>query len=359
MGMLQVSQLLAAEKERGNVSERQFAKIVGGFRGTYTWTHFDKLHLVLDTIDGTLADKQAFFREMEKHVTPGTTVVPVSPRHRVEDLQQGLEHPERVVGLHLIEPWNRGSLAEIVATPATAQPHLQRIREWAIGLGKCCLQVPDRIGGLTMRVWLPALNEAGLMVKEGVPIDRIDKAMRRFGMSYGPCEWMDRLGIDQIASLAAALQPTFAGRITFESGFARMVEKQWLGNLTGLGFYLRSDKPQPHRAAAQLWQTDSKGETAQPTPALSEADAHAWIQNRLVTLTMLEAVRCLDEDLAKDADDLDCALCLSGWATHRGGPLGHALQLGAEAVTARCNDLAAVYGPRFAPFAALTEFLSD
>jgi 3-hydroxyacyl-CoA dehydrogenase/enoyl-CoA hydratase/3-hydroxybutyryl-CoA epimerase len=263
-----------------------------------------------------------------------------------------------MVGLHLIEPWNRGSLAEIVAPASVAQPCVQRVREWAIGLGKCCLPVPDVVGGVVMRIWLPALNEAGLLVKEGVRIDRIDQAMRRFGMTYGPCEWMDRLGIDHIASLVKATQSLFAERVRFESGFALMVEKGWLGNLSERGFYQAGwRKRKPHRAAVSLWQTQSQGEQSRPTPALSVPDEHAWIQRRLVTLMMLEAIRCLEEQLVKDPDDLDCAMCLTGWASHRGGPIGHARQLGVEALTARCTELARDHGPRFAPLASLAEFL--
>jgi 3-hydroxyacyl-CoA dehydrogenase/enoyl-CoA hydratase/3-hydroxybutyryl-CoA epimerase len=170
---------------------------------------------------------------------------------------------------------------------------------------------------------------------------------------------MDRLGIDQVAALVKAMQPLFAGRIAFESGFALMVEKQWLGNLSERGFYepgWRNAKP--HRDAIQLWRTQSQGETASPTPALSQADEHTWIQNRLVTLMLLEAVRCLDEGLLADADDLDCAMCLTGWATHRGGPVGHARDLGVESLTSRCNELASLYGPRFAPLASLPVLLA-
>jgi 3-hydroxyacyl-CoA dehydrogenase/enoyl-CoA hydratase/3-hydroxybutyryl-CoA epimerase len=359
MAVLQLNQILELEVQRGSMTQGHLSKILGAFRGTYTWTHFDKLHMILDTTEGTLAEKQRFYQEMEKHVAVGTLMVPITSLHRLEDLKQGLQHPERMIGLHLIEPWNRGSLAEIVAPASVPQPHVQRVREWAVALGKCCLQVPDHVGGVAMRVWMPALNEAGVLVKEGVPIERIDQAMRRFGMTYGPLEWMDRLGIDSIAALASALQMQFAERITFESGFSRMVEKQWLGNKSGRGFYHEGfRKRKPHRDAAQLWQTQSQGEAVRAAPALSEADGHAWIQKRLVTLMILEAVRCLEEGLVKDADDLDCALCLTGWASHRGGPIGHGRQLGVEAATARCVELARDYGPRFAPVASLTNFLA-
>jgi 3-hydroxyacyl-CoA dehydrogenase/enoyl-CoA hydratase/3-hydroxybutyryl-CoA epimerase len=354
----QIIQLLHAEVQRGTMTSEQFQTHLTSIRGTYTWTHFDTLDLVLDTTPGSLADKQALYRDLEEQVPAAALIVPVSPTVRVEELQQGMFRPERLVGLHLIEPWNRGSLGEIV-TAATSHPaNLQRVREWAVSLGKCCLQVPDQVGGLAARVWMPALNETGLLVKEGVPIDRIDQAMRHFGMTYGPCEWMDRLGIDRITAYTAALQPTFAGRIQFESGFAVMAQQQLLGNKSGSGFYRRGfRKRKPNAEAVVIWRTASQGEAARPVPALSEADSHVWIQRRLVTLMVLEAMRCLEEGLASGADDLDCALCLTGWATHRGGPIGYARQLGVETMTARCEELVREHGARFAPLALPGGFL--
>ncbi|MBI1833092.1 MAG: enoyl-CoA hydratase/isomerase family protein [Planctomycetes bacterium] len=359
MGMLQIGQLLDVEVERGTLDKAQLAQLLGAFRGTYTWTHFEKLYLILDTTGGTLTEKQQFYQEMERHIPAGATIVPISPLHRVEDLQKGLRHPERLLGLNLLEPGRRGSLAEIIATPQAAQPQVQRVREWLLALGKYCVQVPDRIGGLVLRIWLPALNEAGILVKEGVPVDQIDQAMRRFGMTLGPLEWMDQLGIDQVASLVAALQPAFDGRIQLETGFALMAQKQWLGVMTEVGFYQPGfSSPKPHWPAVELWKSQSQGEEVRPTPALTEADMHLWIQNRLVTLMILEAVHCLVDGLAKDPDDLDCAMCLTGWAMHRGGPLGYGRQLGLDTLTSRCLELVSSHGRRFAPITALADFLS-
>ncbi len=353
----QVIQLLSTEVQRGNMSSEQFQTHLSSIHGTYTWTHFDTLDLVLDTTLGTLADKQTQYRELESHVPVSAIIVPVSPTVCIAELQQNMQHPQRLVGLHLMEPWNRGSVAEIVMARTSPPANMQRVREWAVSLGKCCLQVPDRVGGLVARIWLPALNETGLLIKEGVPIDRIDRAMRRFGMTYGPCEWMDRLGIDRVAALAEALQPTFAERIQFESGFTVMTQKQLLGNKSGSGFYRKGfRRRKPNAEAVVIWRTASHGQAPRPMPALSEADSHAWIQRRLVTLTVLEAIRSLEEGLANDPDDLDCAMCLTGWATHRGGPIGFARHIGVEVMTARCEELAQEYGPRFAPMASLRQF---
>ena len=261
----QIIQFLHAEVQRGGMTQEQFQVHLGAIRGTFTWTHFASLDLVLDATPGSLAQKRAFYAEIEQQIAAASIIVPVSPTARIEELQDGMQRPGRLVGLHLLDPWNRGSLAEIVSASASRPACLQRVRELAVSLGKCCLQVPDRVGGLTTRIWLPALNEAGLLVKEGVPIGRIDQAMRRFGMTLGPCEWIDQLGLDRVAALIDALQPMFAGRIQFESGFAAMVRQNLLGNKTGKGFYRPGfRKRKPNVDAVVIWRTASQGELPRP-----------------------------------------------------------------------------------------------
>ena len=139
---------------------------------------------------------------------------------------------------------------------------------------------------------------------------------------------------------------------TFANGFALMTKKQWLGNRTKLGFYHYGRRMRPNRKASDLWWSRVPVEIAAPMHALSKADTQAWIRYRLVTLMILEAARCLDEGVARDADDLDCAMCLTGWATHRGGPIGYARELGFDAIAAACVELSKKLGARFAPLYA-------
>jgi 3-hydroxyacyl-CoA dehydrogenase len=358
-GLAQIVKLLQAEVRNGSMTAEHYQKLLAGVRGTYTWMHFDKLDLVVDTTQGQLDDKLAFYKDLEQRIPKDALIVAMTSYHVIDELRQGLQRPHQMIGLQLIEPWARASLAEIAVPAKVAPTNVQRVRDWATQIGKYCLQIPDCVGGLATRIWLPALNEAGLLVKEGVPIDRIDHAMRRFGMTFGPLEMMDRMGIDHVASLISVMAPTYAGRIKFETGFAIMAERDWVGKRTALGFYrLNWRRPKPFRAAAILWKKESLGELPHPVPALSEADSHAWIQHRLVTLMSLEAQRCLDEGLAKSADDIDCAMCLTGWATHRGGPLGYARDVG-DAFTEVCAELAKQYGARYACEPALQPVKKD
>ena len=116
----QIVQLLQAEVQRGGMTAAQFQKMLAAIRGTYTWTHFDKLDMLLDTTPGSLDEKRTFFREVEEQVPPTTLLTPITGLYRAADLQQGLTHPERLVVVNVIEPWNRGSVVEI-ATPSSGR----------------------------------------------------------------------------------------------------------------------------------------------------------------------------------------------------------------------------------------------
>ena len=58
------------------MTQTQGQKLLGLIRGTYTWTNFDKLDLVVDTTDGVLADKQNLYREMAKRQKRYCNVTP-------------------------------------------------------------------------------------------------------------------------------------------------------------------------------------------------------------------------------------------------------------------------------------------
>src|SRR4029077_4675771 len=108
---------------------------------------------------------------------------------------------------------------------------------WAVSLGKTPIQVKDSPGFLVNRILMPYFNEAVGMVREGFFIDRIDQALRRFGMPMGPLEVLDQVGLDVAAHIAGIVQPVFADRLPPNPGFELMKERGWLGQKAGQGFY--------------------------------------------------------------------------------------------------------------------------
>jgi 3-hydroxyacyl-CoA dehydrogenase / enoyl-CoA hydratase / 3-hydroxybutyryl-CoA epimerase len=195
-------------------------------------------------------------------------------------------------------------------------------------------------------------------LREGMQPARIDAAMDRFGASPGPLELMDRYGLNGVVRLIEALQPAFADRIAFETGFAEMVRQKMLGVASGAGFYRHAGRQRrPNPRAVALWWA-GPGEAWLSRTGLSHAQQLDLAQKRLTSLMVVEAYHCLREGIVGDAQTLDFAMATSGWAPHRGGPWSYARQIGADVFIERLEELARDFGARFKPPAGLRELLA-
>src|SRR5260370_259732 len=100
---------------------------------------------------------------------------------------------------------------------------------------------------------MPYLQEAVPLDAQGLALERIDQTMRRFGMPRGPLGLLDQSGLDVAAQVAKAVQPNALAGFDLTGAFAKLVEKGWLGQKAGLGFYrYRGKKKAANAAAAAL-----------------------------------------------------------------------------------------------------------
>src|SRR5262249_8989293 len=182
------------------------------------------------------------FREMEAHASPSTVLATNTSSLGVGPLLEGVRLPGRVAGLHFFNPVHKMPLGEGVRTPPTREETVAALVRWAVDLGKTPVVVKDSPGFVVNRILMPYLNEAVVLVAEGMPVERVDQAMRRFGMPMGPLELLDQVGLDVAAHIARAMEPAFGDRFAPNPAFARMKEKGWLGQKSGTGFYRHRGK---------------------------------------------------------------------------------------------------------------------
>ena len=115
--------------------------------------------------------------------------------------------------------------------PKTDEQTPAVLARYAVVLGKTPVIVKDSPGFVVNRILLPYLNEAVLLVAEGMPIERVDQAMRRFGMPMGPLELLDQVGLDVAAGIAQAVGPRLGARFPPNLGLQRIKQQGWLGHL--------------------------------------------------------------------------------------------------------------------------------
>jgi 3-hydroxyacyl-CoA dehydrogenase/enoyl-CoA hydratase/3-hydroxybutyryl-CoA epimerase len=270
----------------------------------------------------------------------------------IADLQQEAQEPGRMAGVNFFQPLPRSALVEVVRSDRTDEKVARKLAEWVAWLGKLPLLVHDLPGLVVYRVLLPYLSEAVRLVSEGVNPDRVDEAMRRFGMSQGPLEYLDQMGLDKAERLAEIIEPILGDRFPSQPAFALMAEQGWLGQKAGLGFYRHGRRPKVHQAAVDLCiQAREVPALTEPTTPREQAEA---VRRRLVGLLINEAARCLAEGRVGSAPAVDLAMVLGGgWPAHRGGPLAYAEQSGYTMWVQTLEELARSRGGHYAPSAEL------
>jgi len=193
-------------------------------------------------------------------------------------------------------------LVEVVRGTKTAPEVLAAAVEFAKQFKKIPVVVKGAPGFLVNRLLMPYLNEAGVMMGEGVGVEAMDKAMVDFGWPMGPARLIDEVGIDVTFDVARELAEAFRDRMIV-APILRQIHGQGLkGRKGGAGFYI-GERVNP---AVKL--TGGKTKNAQE------------IQKRLMNAMVAEAKLCLQEGVVATEDDIDVGMIFgAGFPPFRGG----------------------------------------
>ncbi|MGE0705939.1 MAG: 3-hydroxyacyl-CoA dehydrogenase family protein [Vicinamibacterales bacterium] len=151
------------------------------------------------------------------------------------------KHPERVVGMHFMNPVPLMTLVELVRGHATSDETMKIVRDLCGALGKTGVEAADYPGFIANRVLMPMLNEAFYAVMEGVGTpEAIDEVMKR-GMNHpmGPLQLADFIGLDVCLAVLEVMRDGL-GDPKYRPCplLKRMVAAGHLGRKTGRGFYV-------------------------------------------------------------------------------------------------------------------------
>jgi 3-hydroxyacyl-CoA dehydrogenase/enoyl-CoA hydratase/3-hydroxybutyryl-CoA epimerase len=349
-GVKKIEGLIRKAVDRGVLSAAEAETKLSRMIKTTSWEGFGDVDLVIEAAIEDLDLKRKIFRELEKRTRRDAILATNTSSLSVTELQKQSQFPARVAGLHFFNPVHKMPLVEVIRAPETAGNIVADLTSWASSLGKTPVTVRDSPGFLVNRILMPYLNEAGILIAEGMPVKHVDHIMRRFGMPMGPLELLDQVGLDVAAHVARAMRPIFANRLQPHPALERMCEWGWLGQKTGKGFYVYRGKSKQVHAEAL---TRLRAEVAAPSDSsasLLPEQRSIEARERMVCLMANEAAMCLGENLADRAEVIDLAMVLgTGWAFHRGGPLRYADDRGHEDIVKVLDALAQKLGPRFTP----------
>jgi 3-hydroxyacyl-CoA dehydrogenase/enoyl-CoA hydratase/3-hydroxybutyryl-CoA epimerase len=287
--------------------------------------------VIIEAIFENADAKHELFGRVEPRMKAGAILATNTSSIMLEQLDDRLPDPGRLVGVHFFNPVSQLPLVEIVRGEQSSDDAIDKAIAFTRKIDKLPLPCRSSPGFLVNRVLVPYLYEAMFALQDGIAIETIDEAALRYGMPMGPVELADVVGLDVCKHVGEIVSAALNKQKPDTSRLDALIAAKKLGRKSGEGFYVWRDGKA----------VKSPGPVAEPP---------ADLEDRLILAMANECAAVLRERIVTDADLIDAGVIFgSGFAPFRGGPLTYARTRGIDAVVTRLTELARAHGARFTP----------
>jgi 3-hydroxyacyl-CoA dehydrogenase/enoyl-CoA hydratase/3-hydroxybutyryl-CoA epimerase/3-hydroxyacyl-CoA dehydrogenase/enoyl-CoA hydratase/3-hydroxybutyryl-CoA epimerase/enoyl-CoA isomerase len=307
-------------------------------------THKERLgeaDIVIEAITENETAKTGTYKEIAGILKDGAILASNTSTISITRMAESTPDPDRFIGMHFFYPVDRMELVEVIRGAKTSDETVVTVVALAKRIRKTPIVVKDCPGFLVNRVLFPYMNEALLLLQEGVPMDTIDAVATKFGMPMGPISLQDLVGIDTSMYAGMVIAQAYPERAVPVPILEAMVKANLLGQKSGAGFRkLGGKRPAPNPAFAPiLAQFSTSGGPSEPNE----------IADRLFLPMLLEATRVVEEGIVREPADADMGLILGiGFPPFRGGILRWCDTEGADKIVDRLKRFESL-GKRFEP----------
>lgn len=196
--------------------------------------------LVVEAATENVDIKLAIFRDMDKFAPEKAILATNTSSISITKIAAVTSRPEKVIGMHFMNPVPVMKLVEIIKGYSTSDEVLKTIMETSKQLKKVPVEVNDYPGFVANKILMPMINEAIITLHEGTAgVEEIDTVMK-LGMAHpmGPLQLADFIGLDVCLAILNVLQDGY-GTAKYAPCplLVNMVTAGKLGVKTGEGFY--------------------------------------------------------------------------------------------------------------------------
>ena len=200
----------------------------------------DNAGLVIEAATENIDLKLKIFQQLDEFAPAGCILATNTSSISITKIAAATKRPERVIGMHFMNPVPVMKLVEIINGYATAEEVTHRIVELSKTLDKVPCVVNDYPGFIANRILMPMINEAIYTLYEGVAgVEEIDTVMK-LGMAHpmGPLQLADFIGLDVCLSILNVLYQGFGNQKYAPCPLlVNMVTAGYKGVKSGEGFY--------------------------------------------------------------------------------------------------------------------------
>jgi len=239
-GKVKIGKALGRLVEKGKLAADERDAILGRIEPVDSVAAFAAVDIAIEAATENIELKQKLMIGLDGACKPGAILATNTSSISITLLAAQTKRPERVIGMHFMNPVPVMELVEVIRGLATTDATYDETLALAQAMGKLTVTSKDCPGFIVNRVLIPFINEACFALQEGLGTAAdIDLGVKK-GLNHpmGPLELADLIGLDTCLAIADVLHQQLGDDKYRAANNLRMhVAAGWLGRKTGRGFY--------------------------------------------------------------------------------------------------------------------------